>query len=63
MIVALTGCIGSGKSFYLNKIKEIYNYPIFDADKIAMTSQQNKLAIALTVLFFFSVITYLLKGV
>ncbi|MDY2888775.1 MAG: dephospho-CoA kinase [Candidatus Caccosoma sp.] len=42
MIVALTGCIGSGKSFYLNKIKEIYNYPIFDADKIAKEAYNEK---------------------
>lgn len=42
MIVALTGCIGSGKSFYLNKIKELYNYPIFDADHIAKDAYNDK---------------------
>lgn len=42
MIVALTGCIGSGKSFYLNKIKELYNYPIFDADQIAKDAYNDK---------------------
>ena len=47
----------------LEKWKLYYTFREFDADKIAMTSQQNKLAIALTVLFFFSVIAYLIKGV
>ena len=47
----------------LEKWKLYYTFREFDFDKIAMTSQQNKLAIALTVLFFFSVIAYLIKGV
>ena len=40
-----------------------YTFREFDADKIAMTKKQNKLAIAITIVFFFSIITYLLKGV
>ena len=47
----------------LEKWKLYYTFREFDADKIAMTKKQNKLAIAITIVFFFSIITYLLKGV
>ncbi|MBP3930116.1 MAG: GIY-YIG nuclease family protein [Peptostreptococcaceae bacterium] len=40
-----------------------YSFREFDFDKIAMTRKQNKLALAITIVFFFSIITYLLKGV
>lgn len=40
-----------------------YSFRDFDFDKIAMTRKQNKLALAITIVFFFSIITYLLKGV
>lgn len=40
-----------------------YSFREFDFDKIVMTKKQNKLAIAITIVFFFSIITYLLKGV
>ena len=40
-----------------------YTFREFDFDKIVMTRKQNKLALAITIVFFFSIITYLLKGV
>ena len=40
-----------------------YSFREFDFDKIVMTKKQNKLALAITIVFFFSIITYLLKGV
>ena len=40
-----------------------YTFREFDFDKIVMTKKQNKLALAITIVFFFSIITYLLKGV
>ena len=40
-----------------------YSFRDFDFDKIVMTRKQNKLALAITIVFFFSIITYLLKGV
>ena len=40
-----------------------YSFREFDFDKIVMTRKQNKLALAITIVFFFSIITYLLKGV
>ena len=52
---------------YKSDIKEkwtlYYTFREFDADKIVMTRKQNKLALAITIVFFFSIITYLLKGV
>ena len=35
MIIAITGCIGSGKSYIANKIKTIYSYDVFSSDTFA----------------------------
>ena len=46
MIIAITGCIGSGKSFYTSKINSIYNYDVFSADtfsKMAYDDESIKL--------------------
>ena len=46
MIIAITGCIGSGKSFYTSKINSIYNYDVFSADtfsKMAYDDERIKL--------------------
>ena len=46
MIIAITGCIGSGKSFYTSKINSIYNYDVFSADtfsKMAYDDENVKL--------------------
>lgn len=42
MIIAITGCIGSGKSYILNQINKLYNYDIFSADEIAKNSYEDK---------------------
>lgn len=42
MIIAITGCIGSGKSFYLNKINELYHFDIYSCDKMTLQAYQNK---------------------
>ena len=47
----------------LERWKLYYTFREFDFDKIVMTKKQNKLALAITIVFFFSIITYLLKGV
>ena len=39
-----------------------YTFREFDFDKIVMTNKQNTIAIAITILFFFSVIAYMIKG-
>jgi dephospho-CoA kinase len=38
MIIAITGCIGSGKSYILSKINEIYGYDIYSSDEIVKQS-------------------------
>ena len=46
MIIAITGCIGSGKSFFTSKINSIYNYDVFSADtfsKMAYDDESIKL--------------------
>ena len=52
---------------YDSDIKEnwhlYYSFKEYDFNKIELTRKQNKLALAITVIFFFSIITYLLKGV
>ena len=52
---------------YDSDIKErwtlYYAFREYDFNKIELTNKQNTIAIAITILFFFSVITYLLKGV
>ena len=51
---------------YDSDIKEkwtlYYAFMEYDFNKIKMTNRQNKMAIAITILFFFSVIAYMLKG-
>lgn len=42
MIIAITGCIGSGKTYILNKINELYGYDIFSADVIAKSSYDDE---------------------
>ena len=52
---------------YDSDIKErwtlYYAFREYNFNKIELTRKQNKLAIALTVVFFFSVIAYMIKGV
>jgi len=43
MIIAITGCIGSGKTYILNKINELYGYDIFSADVIAKNSYDDEI--------------------
>lgn len=38
MVIAITGCIGSGKSYILHKIHEIYGYDIYSSDEIVKQS-------------------------
>ena len=51
---------------YDSDIKErwtlYYAFREFDFNKIKMTNKQNTIAIAITILFFFSVIAYMIKG-
>lgn len=51
---------------YDSDIKErwtlYYAFREFDFNKIEMTNKQNTIAIAITILFFFSVIAYMIKG-
>ena len=51
---------------YKSDIKErwklYYTFREFDFNKIEMTNKQNTIAIAITILFFFSVIAYMIKG-
>ena len=51
---------------YDSDIKEkwhlYYSFREFDFNKIEMTNKQNTIAIAITILFFFSVIAYMIKG-
>lgn len=42
MIVAITGCIGSGKTYILNKIHDIYNYDVFSADTFVQMAYEDK---------------------
>ena len=46
----------------LEKWKLYYAFREFDFNKIEMTNKQNTIAIAITILFFFSVIAYMIKG-
>ena len=41
MIIAITGCIGSGKSYILHKINEIYGYKIYSSDEFVKESYLN----------------------
>lgn len=42
MIIAITGCIGSGKTFYLNKINELYHFDIYSCDDMTRQAYQDK---------------------
>lgn len=42
MIIAITGSIGSGKSYYLHKIHEIYGYEIFSCDAWTLEAYEDK---------------------
>lgn len=53
------------ENLYINLDKSwklYYTFREYDFNKIKTTTQQNKIALALTVIFFFTVIGYLLKG-
>lgn len=52
MIIGITGCIGSGKSYILDKIHNIYNYDIFSADKfVSMAYEDNFIKLKLDEVF------------
>lgn len=42
MLIAITGCIGSGKSFLLNKIKTIYGYQTYSCDDFVIKAYENE---------------------
>lgn len=42
MIIAITGTIGSGKTYYLNKINEIYSCAIFSCDEFTLKAYEQK---------------------
>lgn len=42
MIIAITGCIGSGKSYIANLINKHFGYDIFSSDEIAKSSYEDK---------------------
>ena len=41
MIVAITGCIGSGKTFISNKINKLYGYDVFSSDEFVKLAYEN----------------------
>ena len=43
MIIAITGCIGSGKSYILNLIHQNYGYDTFSSDIIAKTAYEDEI--------------------
>ncbi len=47
----------------LEKWRLYYTFREYDFNKIELTNKQNTIAIAITILFFFSVIAYMIKGV
>ena len=42
MVIAITGCIGSGKSYILNKIHTLYGYDVFSSDEFVRLSYKDK---------------------
>ena len=42
MLIAITGCIGSGKSFLLNKIKSIYGYETYSCDDFVLDAYKQQ---------------------
>ena len=42
MIIAITGCIGSGKSYILKQINLLHNIDIFSADEFTLQAYENE---------------------
>lgn len=42
MIIAITGCIGSGKSYILNKINSIYKIDVFSSDEFVLKAYDDE---------------------
>ena len=42
MIIAITGCIGSGKSYVSNLIHQKYGYDVFSSDIIAKKAYEDE---------------------
>ena len=43
MIVAITGCIGSGKSYILKQINSLHNIDVFSADEFTLQAYENEI--------------------
>ena len=43
MIVAITGCIGSGKSYILKQINSLHNMDVFSADEFTLQAYENEI--------------------
>ena len=43
MIVAITGCIGSGKSYILKQINLLHNIDVFSADEFTLQAYENEI--------------------
>ena len=41
MIIAITGCIGSGKSYYLNQLHLLHNIDVFSADEFTLNAYED----------------------
>lgn len=42
MLIGITGCIGSGKSYILDKIHKIYGYEVYSADDFVVDSYNDE---------------------
>ena len=42
MIIAISGCIGSGKSYIANKIHEIYGYDVYSSDVFVLNAYEDE---------------------
>lgn len=42
MLIGITGCIGSGKSYILDKIHKIYGYEVYSADNFVVDSYNDE---------------------